>query len=169
MDKLKFLLQIKTWKLFSIFILVLLFSWSETFESFLAPFIVLLWFFWVISIGYNGQDFLNGITINWLTKSKFIKRVGILLLVVILELFMPDQNNNYTNSFLLITNIIIAFVGLYCLYYVFVSTAVVVATIEYRQKAEFWSSFGHFLRLLVFPLGVVGIQPILNKEFEKLY
>jgi hypothetical protein len=169
MDKLKFLLQIKTWKLFSIFILVLLFGWSKTFENFLAPFIVLLWFCWVISIGYNGQDFLNGITINWLTKPKFITRVGILFLVAIVGLFMPDHKSNDTNSFLLITNIVIAFVGLYCFYYVFVSTAVVIATIEYRRKAEFWSSFGHFLRLLVFPLGVVGIQPILNKEFEKLY
>ena len=169
MDKLKFLLQIRTWKLFCVYASLIFFGWISFFEHFIAPVIILTWFTWVISIGYNGQDFLNGLPPNWLTKSKYKLRAIVLFLIIVFSLFLPDQTKLETNPFYLIIIIPFTLVGLYCFYYIFIAAAVVTATIEHKRKPEFWTSFGYFFRLLVFPLGVVGIQPILNNEFEKLY
>jgi len=169
MDKLKFFLQIKTWKLFCLYISLFVFGWISFFENFIAPVIIIIWFTWIVSIGYNGQDFLNGLTPNWLTKTKFKIRVLILISLIVFSPFLPDQTMLDTNPLFLIIIIPITLVGLYCFYYIFIATTVVISTMEHRRKPEFWSSFGHFFRLIVFPLGVVGIQPILNKEFEKLY
>ncbi len=169
MDKLKFFLQIKTWKLFCLYVSLILFGWISFFENFIAPVIIIIWFTWVVSINYNGQDFLNGLTPKWLTKTKYKIRVLILISLMVLSPFLPEQTRLDTNPLFFIVIIPFTLVGLFCFYYVFIATAVVVATIEHRRKPEFWSSCGHFFRLLVFPLGVVGIQPILNKEFDKLY
>ena len=168
MYKLKFLLQIKTWKLFCVFITIFLFGWLDFFESYIAPLIALVWFCWVVSIAYNGQDLLDGVSINWLTKTRLQWTAIALFVLGLLCAFLSPLTNNGRDlpSVIIIS---LALIAMYCFYYVFIAAAVIIATIEYKRKADFGSSFGYFLRLIVFPLGVVGIQPILNKQFEELY
>ena len=168
MDRLKFLLQIKTWKLFCVFISIFLFGWSTFFEIYILPIIILLWFCWVVSIGYNGQDLLGELSISWLTKKRFQWTAIVLFVLMLASILLSSFTNNGSDISPIII-IAFALIGMYCFYYVFIASAVVIATIEYKRKADFGSSFGHFLRLLIFPLGVFGIQPILNKQFEELY
>ncbi len=168
MERLKFLLQIKRWKLFCLFLSVFLFSWASTFETYILPLILIVWIAWVVSIGYNGQDFLREEKINWLTKKKYSIRVYVLIVIFIISFFLPKQDSE-TDTKILFILVPLTLVGLYCFYYVFIGAATVITTIEHRRKAEFWTGFGHFLRLLVFPLGVFGIQKILNREFDELY
>jgi hypothetical protein len=68
MDRLKFFLQIKTWKLFCVFITLLLFGVNNIFGSYITFVTILVWLCWVVSIAYNGLDLLNGLSISWLTK-----------------------------------------------------------------------------------------------------
>lgn len=168
MERLKFLLQIKRWKLFCLYISVFLFSWASPFVTYILPFILIVWAAWVVSIGYNGQDFLREEKINWLTKKKYAIRVYILILIFISNFFLSklDSNSEVKLLFILVP---LTIVGLYCFYYIFIGAATVISTIEHRRKAEFWTGFGFFLRLLIFPLGVFGIQEILNREFHELY
>ena len=168
MKKLEFLLQIKKWKLFCLFISPFLLSWIPFVETYISPLILIIWFAWVVSIGYNGQDYLRAVKINWLTKKKLILRVYYVLALFIISIFLPKQNDNDADTFFFII-VPLIIIGVYCIYYIFIATAVIITTIEHRRKAEFWTTFGHFIRLFFFPLGVYGIQEILNREFAELY
>ena len=168
MERLKFLLRIKRWKLFCLFISVILFNWASPFVTFILPFILIVWAAWVVSIGYNGQDFLREERIYWLTKKKYTIRVYILIVILIINFFLSKLDSNSQGKLIFIL-VPLTIVGLYCFYYIFIVSATIITTIEHRRKAEFWNVFGFFLRLLIFPLGVFGIQEILNREFDELY
>lgn len=136
------------------------------FTTYISPLILSIWFAWVVSIGYNGQDYLRDAKISWLTKKKFILRVYYVLILFVVSVFIPPQEDNTVDTKLLLILTPVTIIGVYCIYYIFIASAVIITTIEHRRKAEFSTTFGHFLRLLIFPLGVYGIQEILNRELS---
>ncbi len=101
-------------------------------------------------------------------QKKYTIRVYILIVILIINFFLSKLDSNSQGKLIFIL-VPLTIVGLYCFYYIFIVSATIITTIEHRRKAEFWNVFGFFLRLLIFPLGVFGIQEILNREFDELY
>ena len=171
MSKLFFLLRIKTWILFLLFFSLFVFNYNHFYQTYISGLIYVLWICWTIAIGYFGQDLTDNIKVDGLTRDKFKFNSYFLLTCFILLRFLPMIKPgllDFRESNFIIKSIsgLIFIYGVYCFFYVYAMTSMIVMTIEHKQKVSLSGSIGHFLRLIIFPLGVIGIHPIIYNKVK---
>ena len=168
MNKLLFLSRIKPWVLFSFFISIFIFSYSEFYRSYILGFVCLIWLCWVIMIGFYGRKYIQNIEINGYTRKRFTFCSYMVLLISFLQIisnmnpkaFDLNQMDYGIQIFLIIIS---AFSAVFT-FYILIITSIIITSIQRNQKSNFIDSLGNFFRLLFFPFGVLFIQPLIYKK-----
>jgi hypothetical protein len=160
----KAILKLKTWILFLIFFLPFVLGFNR-----IILMSVPVWLFWIYSIVINGQNLIEQLGLSKKNLNHFKFNFFIVATWVAILIISALANSNYLNSnnelnwqFFLELPISLYFP--YAFMQIFYVASITVTKLELKREVSFWNdAISHFIRLIGYPLGVLGVHPIIRK------
>ncbi len=169
------MLQLKHWQLFLFMVLPAVIPIPSPLRGVVHLVSLTLYFLWIYAIIHEGQPKLKQYQLPLLKEGRVKWHLRVLFVFVLLSILMPESSvkqelgflDGLLNGILLVPSLLLFLYIFYAFFYVLISTAVMLARLEYRQDADFADYLTNTLMLMVLFGGIWFVQPRLNREFAE--
>lgn len=169
------MLQLRHWQLFLFMVLPTFLPIPSPVREMVHLVSLTLYFLWLYAIIHEGQPKLKQYGLPPLKERSVKIHLSALFVFFLVSILMPESSVDSEQGFLtgllrgilFLPSVLLFFYILYAFFYVLISTAVMLARLEYHQDADFTDYLTNTLMLMVLFGGIWFVQPRLNREFAE--